>query len=184
MATTRVLLKFTDDDNYYRCEVQRMSEHMIKVIGLIQDLSGFQIFSDSLVMIGDYSTYTYEYANPYLDSNTYEYTDNGAEYPSEGADKSQKEQIKEELEAYTDTLISKAKKTLNDTVVEVQSEINKSITELNESASTQIDEIQASLLEVYEAIMKLVDTINATVKTDTDTKTTDTSTETETETTI
>lgn len=184
MATTRVLLKFTDDDNYYRCEVQRMSEHMIKVIGLIQDLSGFQIFSDSLVMIGDYSAYTYEYANPYLDSNTYEYTDNGAKYPSEGADKSQKEQIKEELEAYTDTLISKAKKTLNDTVTEVQTEINKSITELNESASTQIDEIQASLLEVYEAVMELVNTINATVKTETDTETTDTSTDTETKTTV
>ena len=71
MSKTKVLLKFADDNNFYKCEVQRMSEHMIKVIGLIQDLSGFQLYSDSKELIGDYSTYVYEYNNPNLGENIF-----------------------------------------------------------------------------------------------------------------
>lgn len=171
VTTTKVLLKFADDDNFYKCEVQRMSEHMIKVIGLIQDLSGFQIFSEAKTMIGDYSKYTYEYANPNLDENTYEYTDNGAVYPDEGSDKSQKEQIKDELEVYADSLITKAKKSINDTVSNIESELKADIEDMDLATGSQITELQDTLLELYEAIDTLTELLNETLSTTDDTTT-------------
>lgn len=160
---TKVLLKFADDENFYKCEVQRMSEHMVKVSGLIQDLSGFQIFSESKTMIGDYSEYTYEYDNPNLDDNVFEYTDNEAKYPDEGADKSQKEQIKDELKVYTDELIQKAKASISQSVEEAIDSINKVVSkveEATEAQALQVDELQTTLIDLYEAINSLNETLN------------------------
>lgn len=166
MAKTKVLLKFADDENFYKCEVQRMSEHMIKVSGLVQDLSGFQIFSDSHVMIGDYSTYVYEYDNPNLDENVFEYTDNGANYPEEGADKSLKETIKDELK----TIILEQSQSLTKQFTEAMTKTTKSIDELMDKTSdvnnSQLEEIQESIIDIYTTMQEILVALHSKDTTD------------------
>lgn len=157
---SRVLLKFADDENFYKCEVQRMSEHMIKVVGLIQDLSGFQIFTDSKDMIGDYSNYVHEYANPNLGDNIYEYTDNGAMYPDEGADKSLKEQILDELKTYIDAQAEIIETKLNKSLDDLKRELNQTIESNKEDAIAQFDELQDTLIDVYSTIQDISFTVN------------------------
>lgn len=160
MAKSKVLLKFADDPNFYKCEVQRMSEHMIKVIGLIQDLSGFQLFSDSHVMIGDYSTYVHEYDNPNLDENVFEYTDNGAEYPSEGADKSLKETILDELKAYTREQNQILTNDMTKTLSKESKNISDTLEKTTELTDSQFEELQETIVDIYATMQEILLALN------------------------
>lgn len=168
MSKSKVLLKFADDENYYKCEIQRMSEHMVKVSGLIQDLSGFQIFSDSHVMIGDYSKYVYEYDNPHLDENVFEYTDNGAVYPSEGKDKSLKETLLDELKAYTQ---EQNQIVANDMAKKLSKE-SKNITSVldktAQASDSQLAELQMTIVDIYATMQEILVALNNSGKTTVD----------------
>lgn len=160
MSKTKVLLKFADDNNFYKCEVQRMSEHMIKVIGLIQDLSGFQLYSESKEMIGDYSTYVYEYQNPNLGENIFEYTDNGAKYPSEGADKSLEESIMEKMKNYTSEQTQIIQTKFGKAIDKTKSDIDK-IMDANETVSlSQFNELQDTIIDIYSTMQEILMKLN------------------------
>lgn len=160
MSKTKVLLKFADDNNFYKCEVQRMSEHMIKVIGLIQDLSGFQLFSDSKEMIGDYSSYVYEYQNPNLGENIFEYTDNGAVYPSEGSDKSLEESIMEKIKSYTSEQTQILQTEFGKVIDKTKSDIDK-IMDTNETVSlSQFNELQDTIIDIYSTMQEILMKLN------------------------
>ena len=160
MSKTKVLLKFADDNNFYKCEVQRMSEHMIKVIGLIQDLSGFQLYSESKEMIGDYSTYVYEYQNPNLGENIFEYTNNGAEYPSEGADKSLEESIMEKMKNYTSEQTQILQTKFGKAIDKTKSDIDK-IMDTNETVSlSQFNELQDTIIDIYSTMQEILMKLN------------------------
>jgi hypothetical protein len=161
MSKTKVLLKFADDNNFYKCEVQRMSEHMIKVIGLIQDLSGFQLYSDSKELIGDYSTYVYEYDNPNLGENIFEYTDNGAVYPSEGADKSLEESIMEKVKNYTDTQSQILQTNFSKTLDKTKDAINEVMSEDKNVSLSQFNELQDTVIDIYSTMQEILVTLNS-----------------------
>jgi hypothetical protein len=161
MSKTKVLLKFADDNNFYKCEVQRMSEHMIKVIGLIQDLSGFQLYSDSKELIGDYSTYVYEYDNPNLGENIFEYTDNGAVYPSEGADKSLEESIMEKVKNYTDTQRQILQTSFSKTLDKTKDAINEVMSEYKNVSLSKFNELQDTVIDIYSTMQEILVTLNS-----------------------
>jgi hypothetical protein len=161
MSKTKVLLKFADDNNFYKCEVQRMSEHMIKVIGLIQDLSGFQLYSDSKELIGDYSTYVYEYDNPNLGENIFEYTDNGAVYPSEGADKSLEESIMEKVKNYADTQSQILQTNFSKTLDKTKDAINEVMSEDKNVSLSQFNELQDTVIDIYSTMQEILVTLNS-----------------------
>jgi hypothetical protein len=161
MSKTKVLLKFADDNNFYKCEVQRMSEHMIKVIGLIQDLSGFQLYSDSKELIGDYSTYVYEYDNPNLGENIFEYTDNGAVYPSEGADKSLEESIMEKVKNYADTQSQILQTNFSKTLDKTKDTINEVMSEDKNVSLSQFNELQDTVIDIYSTMQEILVTLNS-----------------------
>ena len=60
-----------------------MSSHIIKVSGLIQHTSGFRLYLDNDVLVGDYSAFIYPYNNPNLGEGVYEYSDNNSQYEEE-----------------------------------------------------------------------------------------------------
>jgi hypothetical protein len=161
MSKTKVLLKFADDNNFYKCEVQRMSEHMIKVVGLIQDLSGFQLYSDSKELIGDYSTYVYEYDNPNLGENIFEYTDNGAVYPSEGADKSLEESIMEKVKNYADTQSQILQTNFSKTLDKTKDAINEVMSEDKNVSLSQFNELQDTVIDIYSTMQEILVTLNS-----------------------
>lgn len=161
MSKTKVLLKFADDNNFYKCEVQRMSEHMIKVIGLIQDLSGFKLYSDSKELIGDYSTYVYEYDNPNLGENIFEYTDNGAVYPSEGADKSLEESIMEKVKNYTDTQSQILQTNFSKTLDKAKDAINEVMSEDKNVSLSQFNELQDTVIDIYSTMQEILVSLNS-----------------------
>ena len=161
MSKTKVLLKFADDNNFYKCEVQRMSEHMIKVIGLIQDLSGFQLYSDSKELIGDYSTYVYEYNNPNLGENIFEYTDNGAVYPSEGADKSLEESIMEKVKNYADTQSQILQTNFSKTLDKTKDAINEVMSEDKNVSLSQFNELQDTVIDIYSTMQEILVSLNS-----------------------
>jgi hypothetical protein len=161
MSKTKVLLKFADDNNFYKCEVQRMSEHMIKVIGLIQDLSGFQLYSDSKELIGDYSTYVYEYDNPNLGENIFEYTDNGAVYPSEGTDKSLEESIMEKVKNYADTQSQILQTNFSKTLDKTKDAINEVMSEDKNVSLSQFNELQDTVIDIYSTMQEILVTLNS-----------------------
>lgn len=68
-------IKFLNSDLPLTGKVKRIDEHTIEIRGCNQNLSGFQLFTDSSMMFGDYSLYRFDYGEPNLGDKVYRYTD-------------------------------------------------------------------------------------------------------------
>ena len=73
-------IKIVGDTTKYQGTLERVDLHLIKVSGLTQHTSGFRLYLDNDVLVGDYSTFVYPYLNPNLGEGVYEYSDNNMEY--------------------------------------------------------------------------------------------------------
>ena len=67
-------IKFLDSDEHLNGKVKIIDEHTIEISGCNQNLSGFQLFTDSGFMFGDYKRYKYDYEEPDLGNKVYRYT--------------------------------------------------------------------------------------------------------------
>ena len=76
-------IKMVGDTAKYQGTLERVGLHLIKVSGLIQHTSGFRLYLDNDVLVGDYSTFVYPYLNPNLGEGVYEYSDNNMDYEEE-----------------------------------------------------------------------------------------------------
>lgn len=81
------------DNTKYHGSLERVGTHLIKVSGLIQHTTGFMIYADNDVLLGDYSKFIYPYLDPNLGIGVYMYSDNNTTYEEE-----QNTPTKEELE--------------------------------------------------------------------------------------
>lgn len=66
-------IKF-NDGAIVKAKVTIIDEHTLRVDGSSKNTSGFKIYTDADVEIGNYSDYRYDYENKTLDKNVYEYT--------------------------------------------------------------------------------------------------------------
>ena len=73
-------IKIVGDTTKYQGKLERVGLHLIKVSGLIQHTSGFRLYLDNDVLVGDYSTFVYPYLNPNLGEGIYMYSDNNLSY--------------------------------------------------------------------------------------------------------
>lgn len=76
-------IKIVGDTAKYQGTLERVGLHLIKVSGLIQHTSGFRLYLDNDILVGDYSTFVYPYLNPNLGEGVYEYSDNNMDYEEE-----------------------------------------------------------------------------------------------------
>ena len=90
-------IKIVGDTTKYQGKLERMGLHLIKVSGLIQHTSGFRLYLDNDVLIGDYSNFVYPYLDPDLGEGVYEYSDNNMDYNDEGKP-SKEEQERQKIE--------------------------------------------------------------------------------------
>lgn len=86
-------IKMVGDNTKYQGSLERVGTHLIKVSGLIQHTTGFMLYADNNVLLGDYSKFVYPYLDPNLGSGIYMYSDNNITYEEE-----QNTPTKEELE--------------------------------------------------------------------------------------
>ena len=68
-------IKFLDNDQHLNGTIKIIDNNTVEVVGCSKNLSGFQLFTDSDFMFGDYSKYKYDYEQSNLGKNTYKYTD-------------------------------------------------------------------------------------------------------------
>ena len=67
-------IKFLNSEEHLKGKVKIIDDHTVEVSGCNQNLSGFQLFTDSGFMFGDYSKYKYNYEEPNLGDKVYRYT--------------------------------------------------------------------------------------------------------------
>lgn len=67
-------IKFLDNDQHLNGTIKIIDNNTVEVVGCSKNLSGFQLFTDSDFMFGDYSKYKYDYEEPNLGTNVYRYT--------------------------------------------------------------------------------------------------------------
>ena len=79
-----MFIRIVGDTTKYQGKLERIGLHLIKVSGLIQHESGFRLYLDNDVMIGDYSKFIYPYEDPNLGEGVYMYSDNNMNYEDEG----------------------------------------------------------------------------------------------------
>jgi hypothetical protein len=91
-------IKMVGDTTKYHGALERMGDHLIKVSGLIQHTSGFRLYQDNDVLIGDYSTFVYPYLDPNLGEGVYEYSDNNMDYEKESTKPSKEEEERKKIE--------------------------------------------------------------------------------------
>ncbi len=70
-------IKFLDNDDHFQGIIKVIDEHTVEVRNCFRNLSGFQLFTDSDFMFGDYSKFNYDYEEPIAEENVYKYTDDG-----------------------------------------------------------------------------------------------------------
>ena len=125
-------IKIVGDTTKYQGVLENVGSHLIKVSGLIQHTSGFQLFLDDDTLIGDYSDYIYPYNDPNLGEGVYEYSDNNLSY--------------EEFEAPTKEEQEQQK---------IKSIITKSVGQDIASLKARVDELTDAVASLYEAILEL-----------------------------
>lgn len=130
-------IKMVGDATKYQGTLENVGSHLIKVSGLIQHTSGFQLYLDNDVLVGDYSDYIYPYNDPNLGEGVFEYSDNNMVY--------------EEVEAPTREEQEEKK---------IQSVITKTVGEDIYSLTEQITDITNLLTPIYEALLELQDKLN------------------------
>ena len=90
-------IKIVGDTTKYQGKLERVGLHLIKVSGLIQHTSGFRLYTDNDIIVGDYSKFVYPYLDPHLGEGIYEYSDNDMSYEDE-EQPSQDEQERQKIE--------------------------------------------------------------------------------------
>ena len=121
--------------------IRIVGDTTIKVSGLIQHESGFRLYLDNDVMIGDYSKFIYPYEDPNLGEGVYMYSDNNLVYEEEV----NKPTIEEEKERKVKDIIAK---TVGDDVTLLSQQVNETNDML--IAMYGISEIQAALIPSEE----------------------------------
>lgn len=91
-------IRVVGDTTKYQGKLERIGLHLIKVSGLIQHESGFRLYLDNDVMVGDYSKFVYPYLDPDLGEGVFMYSDNNMDYEEESTKPSKEEQKKKEIE--------------------------------------------------------------------------------------
>ena len=130
-------IKMVGDATKYQGTLENVGSHLIKVSGLIQHTSGFQLYLDNDVLVGDYSDYIYPYNDPNLGEGVFEYSNNNMVY--------------EEIEAPTREEQEEKK---------IQSVITKTVSEDIYSLTEQIADITSLLTPIYEALLELQEKLN------------------------
>ena len=90
-------IRIVGDTTKYQGKLERMGLHLIKVSGLIQHESGFRLYLDNDVMVGDYSNFVYPYLDPNLGEGVFMYSDNNMDYEEESTKPSKEEQKQKEI---------------------------------------------------------------------------------------
>ena len=90
-------IKIVGDTTKYQGKLERIGLHLIKVSGLIQHTSGFRLYLDNDVLVGDYSTFVYPYLDPNLGEGVFEYSDNNMQYDDKDIP-SKEEQERQKIE--------------------------------------------------------------------------------------
>ena len=130
-------IKIVGDTTKYQGTIQSLNPHLIKVSGLIQHTSGFRLYLDNDVLVGDYSAFVYPYLDPNLGEGVYEYSDNNMSYEEESQKPSKEEQERQKIENIVNTTVGEDIATL----------------------SQQILEISNILAPMYEVILEIQDTL-------------------------
>jgi hypothetical protein len=136
-------IKMVGDTTKYQGKLERMDLHLIKVSGLIQHTSGFRLYLDNDVLVGDYSNFIYPYLDPTLGEGVYEYSDNNMSYD----DKDQPSKEEEERQ-------------------KIEYIIDKKVGKDIESLSQQLIEVSNILAPMYEVIMEIQEALTPTDKED------------------
>lgn len=137
-----MFIRIVGDTTKYQGKLERIGLHLIKVSGLIQHESGFRLYLDNDVMIGDYSKFIYPYEDPNLGEGVYMYSDNNLVYEEEV----NKPTIEEEKERKVKDIIIK---TVGDDVTLLSQQVN----ETNDMLIAMygiLSEIQAALIPSEE----------------------------------
>ena len=94
-------IKIVGDTTKYQGKLERVGLHLIKVSGLIQHTSGFRLYTDNDILVGDYSKFVYPYLDPNLGEGIYEYSDNDMSYDDEeqpSKDEQERQKIEDIIE--------------------------------------------------------------------------------------
>jgi hypothetical protein len=137
-----MFIRIVGDTTKYQGKLERIGLHLIKVSGLIQHESGFRLYLDNDIMIGDYSKFIYPYEDPNLGEGVYMYSDNNLVYEEEV----DKPTIEEEKERKVKDIIAK---TVGDDVTLLSQQVN----ETNDMLIAMygiLSEIQAALIPSEE----------------------------------
>jgi hypothetical protein len=137
-----MFIRIVGDTTKYQGKLERIGLHLIKVSGLVQHESGFRLYLDNDVMIGDYSKFIYPYEDPNLGEGVYMYSDNNLVYEEEV----NKPTIEEEKERKVKDIIAK---TVGDDVTLLSQQVN----ETNDMLIAMygiLSEIQAALIPSEE----------------------------------
>ena len=90
-------IQIVGDTTKYQGKLERIGLHLIKVSGLIQHTSGFRLYLDNGVLVGDYSNFVYPYLDPNLGEGVYEYSDNNMSYDDEIIKPDKKEEERQNI---------------------------------------------------------------------------------------
>lgn len=139
-------IKIVGDTTKYQGKLERVGLHLIKVSGLVQHTSGFRLYLDNDVLVGDYSTFTYPYLDPNLGAGIYMYSDNNLDYEEDVIKPSKEEEERKKIEDVITKMVS--------------ADIS--------SLSNQINDISEMLLPMYEVILDIQDALQPQEKIDVD----------------
>lgn len=132
-------IKIVGDTTKYQGKLERVGLHLIKVSGLIQHTSGFRLYLDNDVLVGDYSTFVYPYLNPNLGEGIYMYSDNNLSYQTEIEKPSKEEEEQKKIANVVTNLVS---------------------ADLN-SLATQLNNINEMILPMYEVLLDIQDALQS-----------------------
>lgn len=132
-------IKIVGDTTKYQGKLERVGLHLIKVSGLIQHTSGFRLYLDNDVLVGDYSTFVYPYLNPNLGEGVYMYSDNNLSYQTEIEKPSKEEEEQKKIANVVTNLVS---------------------ADLN-SLATQLNNINEMILPMYEVLLDIQDALQS-----------------------
>jgi hypothetical protein len=151
-------IKMVGDTAKYQGTLERVGLHLIKVSGLIQHTSGFRLYLDNDILVGDYSTFVYPYLNPNLGEGVYEYSDNNMDYeeeekPSDDEKERQKiekiitEKVGGDIELLTQQMIemSNILAPMYEVILEIQNTLNpqdeKNVDENTENTNDDVTDV-------------------------------------------
>ena len=126
-------IKMVGDTTKYHGNLERLGLHMIKVSGLIKHNSGFRLYLDNDVLVGDYSNFIYSYDDPTLGEGIYVYTDNNLQYEPDETLPTKEEQERQKIESV----------------------ITKFIGDDVTALSQQISTISETLIPMYEVMLQI-----------------------------